>query len=231
MKEIAMPATRTRPRLGSRGQPQESRAAILRAAIREFARAGVAGARTDAIAQTAGVNKALLYYYFHDKEALYTAAIDQVFEERNRRLMPVLQDDVPPGEKLLRFVGAFFDFLAEHPTYRELVQREMMSVSSRRTHLQHILKCYIKPMYEQLVEVLKDGVKSGVFRPVDPLQFVPSITALVVHYFGAAPMLKLMTNQDPLTPERLAARRAAVLDFISAALFQPTRLAPAGDHE
>ena len=223
-----MQATRVRPRLGSRGQPQESRAAILQAAIREFAREGVAGARTDAIAHAAGVNKALLYYYFHDKEALYIAAIDQVFEERNRHIMPVLEADVPPGEKLLRFVGAFFDFLAAHPTYRELVQREIMLASGRRTHLQHILKHYIKPMYKQLVGVLRDGVKSGVFRPVDPLQFVPSITALLVHYFGAAPMIKLMTNQDPLTPERLAARRAAVLDFISAALFQPTALETTG---
>jgi TetR/AcrR family transcriptional regulator len=225
-----MAATRARARLGSRGQPQESRDAILRAAIREFARGGVAGARTDAIARAAGVNKALLYYYFHDKEALYAAAIDHVFEERNRHLMPVLEDDVPPGEKLLRVVGAFFDFLAAHPAYRELVQRELMVAPSSRAHLQHILQHYIKPIYEQLVRVLQAGIDSGVFRPVDPLQFVPSITALVVHYFGSAPLIELITQQDPLSPERLAARRAAVLDFISAALFQHTSAKTAGGH-
>jgi len=225
-----MPATRVRARLGSRGHPQESRDAILRAAIREFARGGVAGARTDAIARAAGVNKALLYYYFHDKEALYVAAIDHVFRERNRHLLPVLEDDVPPGEKLLRVVGAFFDFLAAHPAYRELVQRELMVAPSGRAHLQHILQHYIKPIYEQLVRVLETGIDSGVFRPVDPLQFVTSMTALVVHYFGSAPLIGLITNQDPLTPERLAARRAAVLDFISAALFQHTRSETVGGH-
>src|SRR4051812_37940516 len=66
-------------RLGTRGQPEESRAAILKAAVREFAREGVAGARTDAIARLARVNKALIYYYFKDKEALYDAVLDEVF--------------------------------------------------------------------------------------------------------------------------------------------------------
>src|SRR5215468_2987071 len=120
-----------RARLGSRGQPEESRAAILHAAIREFAREGVAGARTDAIAKAAKVNKALLYYYFRNKEALYEAALEQVFRERDARLMPILHENIPPGEKLLRYVGAFFDFLAGHPDYREMVQREMFNVPRR----------------------------------------------------------------------------------------------------
>ena len=55
------------------------------------------------------------------------------------------------------------------------------------------------------------------------------MAAVVVHYFGSAPFLKLMTNEDPLTPEKLAARRAAVLDFISAALFQPTAMPVEGE--
>ena len=74
-----MKAALSKPRLGSRGRPEESRAAILQAAVREFSREGVAGARTDAIARAAGVNKALLYYYFKDKETLYAAVLDQVF--------------------------------------------------------------------------------------------------------------------------------------------------------
>src|ERR1022692_2052812 len=66
-------------RLGTRGRPEESRAAILKAAVAEFAEHGIAGARTDAIARAAHVNKALLYYYFKDKDALYGAVLDQVF--------------------------------------------------------------------------------------------------------------------------------------------------------
>ncbi|HLX75931.1 MAG TPA: helix-turn-helix domain-containing protein, partial [Terriglobales bacterium] len=68
-----MATTARNHRLGSRGRPEQTRAAILKAAMAEFAQEGVAGARTDAIARAARVNKALLYYYFKDKEALYGA--------------------------------------------------------------------------------------------------------------------------------------------------------------
>ena len=217
-----------RPRLGSRGRPEESRTAILQAAIREFAREGIAGARTDAIAKAAKVNKALLYYYFHDKDALYGAALDHVFQERNRRLMPVLAADIPPGEKILRYVGAFFDYLAENPAHREMVQRELFNVP-RRGQMQRIVKLYMRPMFEEMVKVLRQGIAAGVFRPIDPMQFIPSMAAVVVHYFGSVNFLKLMTNEDPMSPERLAARRSAVLDFISAALFQPTALPVEGE--
>jgi len=54
---------------------------------------------------------------------------------------------------------------------------------------------------------------------VDPLHFVPSMIAIIVFYFTSAPVMRLMTGKDPLSPALVAARRAAVLDFISAALF------------
>ena len=221
-----MPTAPARPRLGSRGRPEETRTAILQAAVREFAREGIAGARTDAIARAAKVNKALLYYYYRDKEALYQAALDHVFQERNEFLLRVLAENVPPGEKILRYVGAFFDYLAEHPSLREMVQREMVT---RGMHMQRIVKLYMKPIYEELVKLLREGIAAGVFRPIDPLQFIPSMVAVIVHYFGSAPMMKVMTQQDPLSPDRIAARRAAILDFISAALFRPSALPPEGE--
>ncbi len=58
----------------------------------------------------------------------------------------------------------------------------------------------------------------GDFRPVDPMQIVPSIISVIVFYFTNAPAMRSMTGIDPLQPERVAARRVAVLDFISAAL-------------
>src|ERR1041385_198229 len=103
-----MPATK--PLLGTRGQPQESRAAILQAAVREVAREGVAGARTDAIARSAGVNKALLYYYFKDKEALYQAVLDDVFSGVRAAIQDALARNLPPRERLAAYVCAHFDY-------------------------------------------------------------------------------------------------------------------------
>src|SRR5215468_924624 len=93
-----------KPRLGTRGQPEESRAAILKAAVQEFAREGVAGARTDAIALSAGVNKALLYYYFKDKEALYQAVLDDVFSGVRAAIHEALSKDLPPRERLAAYI-------------------------------------------------------------------------------------------------------------------------------
>src|SRR5271165_1588339 len=91
----------SRVRLGSRRQPEESRAAILKAAVAEFADHGVAVARTDAIARAAHVNKALLYYYFKDKDALHEAVLDSVFSGLRDRVVPVLESKLPPREKML----------------------------------------------------------------------------------------------------------------------------------
>src|SRR5579862_4802876 len=88
-------------RMGSRGQPEESRAAILAAAAQEFAQHGIAGARTDAIAREAGVNKALLYYYFKDKETLYGAVLDDAFSGMKANVFRVLDSDLPSREKIM----------------------------------------------------------------------------------------------------------------------------------
>jgi TetR/AcrR family transcriptional regulator len=211
----------SKSRLGSRGRPVESRAAILEAAIREFSNQGIAGARTDAIACAAKVNKALLYYYFKDKEALYGAVLDQVFGGLIACVGEVLSRDLPPREKIIAYAGAHFDYIASHPLYPRIVQGEMMWAGrGRATQLERIVKKYFRPLFGRVAGALREGQVSGEFRSVDPLHFVPSMIAVIVFYFTSAPVMRIMTGKDPMSKERLAARRAAVLDFISAALFQ-----------
>jgi TetR/AcrR family transcriptional regulator len=215
-----MKATLSKPRLGSRGRPEESRAAILQAAVREFSREGVAGARTDAIARAAGVNKALLYYYFTDKETLYSAVLDQVFEGLTQSIQKALSSDLPPREKLLAYVGAHFDYIASHPLYPRITQGEMMRAArGKAPHLQRIAKQYFIPLFRKVAAVIEQGQATGDFRPVDPLHFVPSMIAIIVFHFTNAPVLRMVGKVDPYAPELIAARRASVLDFISAALF------------
>ena len=207
--------------MGSRGRPEESRAAILKAAIMEFSREGVAGARTDAIARAAGVNKALLYYYYEDKDALYGAVLDLVFGGLTHAVDGPLSSGQPPREKLLAYVGAHFDYIAAHPFYPRIAQSEMMSVArGRSAHVERIVKQYFRPLFTRVAQILRDGIEAGEFRRVDPMQFVPSMIAIIVFYFLNAPVMRLMADSDPLSPTRIAARRAAVLEFISAALFR-----------
>jgi TetR/AcrR family transcriptional regulator len=217
------------PRLGSRGQPEESRAAILQAAAREFAELGIAGARIDAIAREAHVNKALLYYYFTDKETLYGAVLDSAFSGMKSRVFEVLDSDLPPREKIMAYIGAYFDFLASNQTYPKLMQREMMRAREGRSeHIDRLVKTYFQPVYKRVGDLLREGIAEGEFRQVDPVHFVPSMVAMIVFYFSSAPVMQRIVRFNPLTPQRIAERRAAVLDFISAALFQPRGNASAG---
>jgi TetR/AcrR family transcriptional regulator len=207
-------------RMGSRGQPKESRAAILRAAAQEFAEHGIAGARTDAIARAARVNKALLYYYFKDKETLYGAVLDNAFSGMKTNIFQVLDSDLPPREKIMAYVGAYFDFIASNQIYPKLMQREMMRArEGNSVHINRLVKTYFQPIYRRVGELLHKGIAEGEFRKVDPVHFIPSMVAMIVFYFSSAPVMQRIVRFNPLTPERIAERRVAVLDFISAALF------------
>ena len=121
-------------KMGTRGQPTASRAAILRAAAEEFAEHGIAGARTEAIAREARVNKALLYYYFKDKETLYGAVLDNAFSGLKATVFRVLDSDLPPREKIMTYVGTYFDFIASNQVYPKLMQREMMRARRGTRH-------------------------------------------------------------------------------------------------
>jgi TetR/AcrR family transcriptional regulator len=209
------------PRMGSRGQPEESRAAILQAAAKEFAELGIAGARTDAIAREAHVNKALLYYYFKDKETLYGAVLDHAFSGMKAKVFRVLDSDLSPREKIMAYAGEYFDFIASNPIYPKLMQREMMRArEGSSVHIDRLIKTYFQPIYRRVGALLRQGITDGDFRNVDPVHFIPSMIAMIVFYFSSAPVMRRIVHFNPLSPRRIAQRRAAVLDFISAALFR-----------
>jgi TetR/AcrR family transcriptional regulator len=211
-------------KMGTRGQPTASRAAILRAAAEEFAEHGIAGARTEAIAREARVNKALLYYYFKDKETLYGAVLDNAFSGLKATVFRVLDSDLPPREKIMTYVGTYFDFIASNQVYPKLMQREMMRAREGHSpHIEKLVKNYFQPIYARVGELLRKGIAEGEFRKIDPAHFIPSVVAMTIFYFSSAPLMQKIVRFNPLAPERIAERRAAVLDFMSAALFRPDR--------
>jgi len=211
----------TELRRGSRRQPEASRHAILQAALAEFAREGLAGARMDAIAEAAGVNKALLYYYFQDKETLYGGILDRFFERLVERVMAVCDQPGSAGQRFLAYVRTHFDSVAESPYYAHIFMSELMSASRGGSpHLDRIFEHYMRPIAGRVLGLVEEGVRRGEFRPVDPNQFLPSALGSIIHYFLTAPLRqKFMPGVDFSSPRSIQQRRAAVLDFIAAALF------------
>ncbi len=194
----------------------ETRAAILAAAEQVFAKAGLAGARTDDIAATAGVNKALLYYYFTGKDGLYEAVVEDHFREFNRRAMAILAAPEPAGTVLLRYVSLYFDFISARQRYAALYL-QLMTAGSQP--LERLVRKYFVPRTAALNKLLRRGIRAGEFRRVDARHAAISVVSVIVFYFSAAPVLRLLGHANAYHRATLARRKQEVLDFIRHGLF------------
>lgn len=214
---MATAARRTKNGATNR-RDEDARARIFTAAVQEFAAHGLAGARTEAIAKGAGVNIALLFYYFRNKEQLYQAVLEETFAGYEAAVLPALTAKASPSERILRYAAAFYDYVAQSARRACLVHQEMSRPGKGKATVHKYLKQYKRPMDRRLRAVLREGIAAGEFRSVDIENFVISVSPLITHYFSASAAIQELIGADPLTPTRIAARKAAVLDLIGAAL-------------
>src|SRR5271156_2630033 len=126
------PISRKSPRPSQELRAERSRLKILAAAETIFARDGLAGARTDAIAAEARVNKALLYYYFKSKDLLYEAVIERHLREFNDLALGILRGQGSPRLLLLQYVELHFDFISARHRHAPLFQQFMSRATGPR---------------------------------------------------------------------------------------------------
>lgn len=193
-----------------------TRQAILAAAEKVFAQAGLAGARTDAIAAKARVNKAMLYYYFKSKESLYEAVLEDHFREFNRQALELLSASGSAREILLRYVSLHFDFISARHQYASLFH-QIMTAGGRLP--ERLVRKYIKLRSDAFAALLERGMRAGEFRQADRFHTAVSVVALIVFYFSCAPVLQLLGHSDAYSQAHLKRRKQEVLDFIRHGLF------------
>jgi TetR/AcrR family transcriptional regulator len=199
----------------------ETRGRILDAALSEFAANGLAGARTEQIATTAGVNKALIYYYFESKEKLYSAALEMVSARVRDRSMAVFLRDASPGERLLRAALDHFDRILTQREFQSLMQQEMMRMHKGEAgELPILIKRVFAPMHAMFQSLVREGISSGELIEVDWFQMVLSALGGNVFYFLSAPIWKEILAFEPFDEDALRARRVALVDFLGKAIFQ-----------
>jgi TetR/AcrR family transcriptional regulator len=184
---------------------------ILAAAEAHFAAEGLAGARTDEIAAEAHANKAMLYYYFGDKQGLHRAVLENLFRQLPSGANASPNTEHSPRERLHAFVEGYFDFLATHPNYPRLVQREAMEAGR---NFGWIVREYLRPFHNRLVRTIREGIAAGQMRRVDPDHTVFTILGMTISYFAAAPILSAIAGRNLLAPRALADRKRALLDFL-----------------
>jgi TetR/AcrR family transcriptional regulator len=197
-----------------------TRKAILRAAVHEFSAHGLAGARTDAIAESAKVNKALLYYYFKSKNGLYAAAIEEVSSAVADRAFAALDPKHSAGERLLRTALSHFDRILTQRDFQSLMQQEMVRMRRGESdEMPALVKNVFKPLLGKLQEAVHEGIEKGELCQVDWLQVCYSLLGANVLYFLSAPMMRMLLPFDPFKPAAIESRRKAAVQFLANALF------------
>ena len=198
----------------------ESRERILEAALREFAAKGLAGARTEQIAVEAGVNKALLYYYFASKEKLYAAALEAVAIRVRDSSLAALKRAASPGERVLRAALNHFDRILTQREFQSLMQQEMMRLHRGENGALDVLaERVFRPVFAAFEASVREGIASGELIDVDWLQIPLAVLGTNVFYFLSAPVWSMLLEFDPFSLEALRTRRSTLVRFLGQAIF------------
>lgn len=216
---------RTAPRTTRRpsDSAQRTRAAVLRAAIDEFAEHGLAGGRVDRIAKRAGVNKQALYYHYGDKEKLFEAALVYGYTRFEMRGIDWRSDPRPPAQLMKHIVEAFYDLVYENRNHMALIADENRNGGKHLTPavVRHIRKSTAAAR-EAIHAVLERGQRAGVFsKDIDAAAIYLAIAGLPMFYFDHHHTLSAILEENAVAPRRVAARRHDFVKIILAALRRP----------
>lgn len=198
--------------------PQKSRERILGAALEEFARYGLGGARVDRIAARAGANKRMLYYYFGNKEDLFLAVLESRYAHIRRAEQGLHLGDLEPAEGMRRLVAFTWNYYLKHPEFLTLLNSENLHRARHLRRSRQIAAMH-SPLVAMLRNLLQRGVREGEFRRgVDPVQLYISIAGLGYFYLSNRHTLSTIFERDLLSSrnksERLKHMTALVLGYL-----------------
>jgi len=201
----------------------DTRERILDAARTAFRESGTSGARMQEIADAAGVNKALLHYYFRNKETLAAGVFTRELGRLVRPVFETLGSGATLDEKVRRVVGLYLDTLSEFPGLPAYVLAEIHFHPER---LEDFLgqvtegdpRDRAAGVFRVLDGQLEAAAAEGRIRPVTAHEFVVNLVSLCVFPFAAAPLLRVLTGGDDALGHLMEARRERLPEFFMAGL-------------
>jgi AcrR family transcriptional regulator len=203
------PATEERLRDADRSQ-----STILAAARDEFAEFGLGGARVDRIAERAGLNKRLIYYYFEDKEKLFQAVLEQAYRDIREQEMQLRLLDLDPATAVRRLIEFTWNYYLAHPEFMTLLNSANLH-KARHLAESHRARELNSPLIETLAAVLERGRRDGTLRGgVDPVQLYVSIAGMAYFYLSNSHTLSAIFGRDLLAPKARSARLSHMTDVI-----------------
>ena len=187
---------------------------ILGAAMIEFADSGLGGARMERIAERAGVNKRLIYYYFESKESLFLAVLEAAYENIRSEERQLSLSQVEPIEAIRRLISFTWNYYLAHPEFLTLLNSENLHRARHLKQSKKILAMH-SPLVQTLADVLERGHRLGIFRAgVDPVQLYISIAGLAYFYLSNNHTLSAIFDRDLMSPKALHERLSHICDVI-----------------
>ena len=202
-------STEDRPRDAERSQQT-----ILDSAREEFAEHGLGGGRMDRIAERAGLNKRLIYYYFKDKEQLFQSVLEQAYRDIRDAERKLKLQELRPADAIRRLVEFTWNYYLAHPEFLTLLNSANLH---RARHLETSSKARAlnSPLIEMLAKILERGRKDGSFRGgVDPVQLYVSIAGLSYFYLSNNHTLAAIFGRSLMTPKARNERLSHMCDVI-----------------
>lgn len=164
-------------RAGARDK-EATKCRILDAAEEEFARGGLLGARTDAIACKTGATKSMIFYHFRDKEGLYLAVLERAVARRLRVVQTIDLNAPEPEDSLRALLKALLDDVGTHLNLTAIFMYEAIQNKGK-----YYSEISLASVYVPMIELLKRGIAAGKFREIDPLHAAVNIVGMCVFYY------------------------------------------------
>jgi len=165
---------------------------IKEAAKKLFTKKGFAATRTRDIAEEAGINLALLNYYFRSKQKLFDIIMLENFKQFIQGITVKVYDETATvGEKIEKIATAYIDFLTLHPDLPLFILNELRGNPSE---IAEKINEEVAPMRLHLMKQLQDASSAGKIPAIDPFHFVANMIGLTVFPFVAKPILQRVTS-------------------------------------
>ena len=189
---------------------QEREQAILEAAEREFLKKGFDGARTTSIAAAAGLNHAMLHYYFRTKEQLFERILDEKMRMMGQSVLAAFGDArLPLIERLRNGIERHFDFIAANPDLPRFIVNEVFARPERYEAMQRQIRSLMGVMLIDTQRALDEAADRGEIRRIDVRMLMLDIISLNVFVFIAYPILEPLLGDLTADRERFFELRKA----------------------
>jgi AcrR family transcriptional regulator len=191
---------------------QDTEGQILDAAKNVFQKKGMDGARMQEIADEAGINKAMLHYYYRSKQLLFEAVFSSAFSLLAPQLNKILNDDSSIEEKVKNFTHNYISFIIKHPYLPNFIIQEL---NRNPKFFEKIQQNAAFPTLEKFKNQVNEEVEKGILKPINGEQLFINIISLNIFPFVATPLIKgFLKIDDKGFKQLMEQRKTAVSEFI-----------------